>query len=104
VLTCFRYTLRMEQSELIERRLAAIEIKVYELCRGVAAVRYGIPGIFRIAIGVALGLALYSAICILTAVLFWGAVIAGMAGAGAGLAGGLKGANQPSSLPQQGNR
>lgn len=63
--TCLRYALRMEQTELIVQRLNAIENTVYQIGRGVAAVRYGTPGVFRIAIGVALGMLLYSAISLL---------------------------------------
>lgn len=100
----------MEQTQVIAQRLGAIELKMNELSRGVAAVRYRTPGVGRIAMGVALGLFLYSAICLVITVLFWGLIVAGIAGAaagaagGAGGAGGAKGPNQPFALPQQKNR
>jgi hypothetical protein len=94
----------MDQTQVIAQRLGAIEIKMNELSRGVAAVRYRTPGVGRIAMGVALGLFLYSAICLVITVLFWGIIIAGIAGAASRGAGGPQGANQPFALPQQRNR
>lgn len=97
----------MEQSQVIAQRLGAIEVKMHELSRGVVAVRNRTPGVGRIALGVALGLFLYSAICLVVTIIFWGIIVAAIAGGAAGAArgmGGPQGTNQPFALPQQRNR
>ncbi|MGH7242755.1 MAG: hypothetical protein ACREJD_05000 [Phycisphaerales bacterium] len=70
----------MEQSKEIVGRLEQIESKMHELSRGVAAVRYKTPGVGKIAIGVALGLFLYSVIGMIVMMLFWGIIAAAIAG------------------------
>lgn len=90
----------MDPSQEVVKRLGSIESQMYEVRRGIAGVRSQTPGITRIAIGVAAGLFLYSAICMIVMILFWGFIAAAIVG-GAAAAGQKAGGGQTvSPLPR----
>jgi hypothetical protein len=58
-----------------ERSLRDIEKQVFELRRDVSSVRREVPGIFSIAIGVMLGMFLYSVVGVFLTMMFWASVV-----------------------------